>query len=242
MTHDWTIDWVLFFDEYASDFHPTFQKELAQQLFRKGSSGTGIKQFDKYNFQLIVGFIDLNKKVVENKVFVKIEFITPTSFSFPIEIYWNSESSADLQELHKQDTTGHFVTFNWADNFPIQQILPHIKPYRVDKKSKTNLKFDVEYYYYSFPDISLEFHFSKALANYEINSLDTFLSKFNLDWNEENKGKEIEFISNVKELENNVYEVVADLGLKSTKKTIDKLLKSYSTNFEHLTTLKITIK
>jgi hypothetical protein len=29
MTNDWTIDWVMFFDEFASDFHPAFQKELA---------------------------------------------------------------------------------------------------------------------------------------------------------------------------------------------------------------------
>jgi hypothetical protein len=155
-------DWTMFFDEYAGDMHPTFQKELSLQLFDKGAAETGIKQFEKYEFQLMVGMIDLNKKLIDNKVMAKIDFITPTSFSFPVDIFWYSNNFKDLLELHKQDITNLNVVFSWADNFPVKQILPHIKPYRVDKKVKTNLNFDIEYFYYLLPDISLEFHFSKA--------------------------------------------------------------------------------
>jgi len=235
-------DWTMFFDEFAGDLHPTFQKELSRQLFDKGAKGTGFKQFEKYGFQLIVGMKDLNKKLVDNKVFAKIDFVTPTSFSFPVDICWYSDSFTDLIELHKHDITNLNVVFSWADNFPLQQILPHIRPYRVDKKAKTNLCLDVEYFYYLLPDISLEFHFSKALNKDKIKSIDTFLSKFNADWNEENLGKEIQFISNIKEIGNNIYLVVTDIGLVNSIKTITDLLKSYSDNFEHLQTTKISIR
>ncbi len=232
----------MYFDEFAGDLHPTFQKELSRQLFDKGTTGTGIKQFDEYNFQLIVGMTDLSKKLVDNKVFAKIDFITPTSFTFPVDIYWYFDNFTDLLELHKQDITNLNVIFSWADNFPLQQILPHIRPYRVDKKTKTSLAFDIEYYYYLLPDISLDFHFSKALDKDEAKSLDTFLSTFNLEWNDKNKGKEIRFISNMTEIENNVYQVVTDIGLANSIKTITELLKSYSDNFGHLLTTKITIR
>jgi len=235
-------DWTMFFDEFAGDLHPTFQKELSRQLFEKGATGTGIKQFDKYNFQLIVGMKDLNKKLVDNKVLAKIEFITPTSFSFPVDICWYSDTSTDLLELHKQDITNLNVVFSWGDNFPLQQILPHIRPYRVDKKAKTKLNFDIEYFYYLLPDISLEFHYSKSLDKDEIKSLDTFLLAFNTDWNEKNKGKEIQFISNTTEIGNNVYQVVTDIGLANSIKTITDLLKSYSDNLGNLQTTKISIR
>ncbi|MEI8204158.1 MAG: hypothetical protein WCH34_14145 [Bacteroidota bacterium] len=126
MIDDWTIEWVMFFDEFASGFHPTFQKELAQQLFRKGSEGTGIKQFDKYNFQLIIGAKDPELRLDTNKVFAKIEFITPTSFTIPAEIYWTCDETDKLLEIHKHNVSDKKIEFNWADNFPIQSVLPHI--------------------------------------------------------------------------------------------------------------------
>lgn len=235
-------DWTMFFDEFAGDLHPTFQKELSRQLFDKGATGTGIKQFDKYDFQLIVGMKDLDKRYIDNKVFAKIDFIAPTSFSFPVDIYWYSDNFTDLLELHKQDITNINVVFSWADNFPLQQILPHIRPYRVDKKAKTNLRFDVEYFYYLLPDISLEFHFSKALDKDEIKSVDNFLSNYSADWNEKNIGKEIQFVSNMTEIGNNVYQVIVDIGLTNSIKTIAELLKLYSNNLGHLQTTKISIR
>lgn len=235
-------DWTMFWDEFAGDLHPTFQKELSTQLFDKGSTGTGIKQFSKYDFQLIVGMIDLNKKLVDKKVLARIEFITPTSFSFPVDICWHSDNFTNLLDLHKHDITNLNVVFDWADNFPLQQILPHIRPYRVDKRAKTNLNFDVEYFYHLLPDISLEFHFSKGLDRDEIKSIDTFLLSFNLEWNEKNKGKEIQFIGNMTEMENNIYQVVTDIGLLNSIKTITNLLKSYSDNFGHIQTKKISIR
>ena len=119
-------DWTMFFDDFASDFHPTFQKELSRQLFVKGSTGTGIKHFDKHNLQLIVGMKDLQMRQVADKVFAKIDFITPTSFSFPVDIYWSTSAGADISEIHKQDISNITVDINWGENFPIDKILPHL--------------------------------------------------------------------------------------------------------------------
>lgn len=235
-------DWTMYFDDFAGDFHPTFQKELSKQLFDKAEAGTGIKKFGKYDFQLMVGMTDLNKKLVGKKVIARIDFITPTSFSFPVDIYWYSDNFTNLSELHKQDITNLNIVFSWGDNFPLQQVLQHIKPYRIDKKGKTHLNFDVEYYYYSLPDISLEFHFPMALDKGEIMSLDNFISGFKLEWNQNNKGKEIQFNSNITKIGNNIYEAITDLGLANNIETITYLLNAYSENMKDLQTTKIIIR
>ena len=235
-------DWTIFFDEFAEDFHPTFQKELSRQLFEKGEVGTGIKQFKKHNFQLMIGMDDLKKWVAENKVYARVSFITPTSFSFPVNIYWYSESCPNLLDLHRQDITSLDVIFGWADNFPIQQILPHIKPYRIDKKVKTGLHFEVEYYYYLIPDISLEFQYLTPLDEDELKRVDTFLSAFCTSWNEKNSKKQLQFISGLTERQGNTYQVLIDTGTAKNIKAITNFLASYSDNFEHLQTLKISIR
>src|ERR1700741_2542829 len=118
-------DWTMFFDDFPKDFHPTFQKELSRQLFEKGAN-TGIKQFDKHRFQLIVGMNDLQLRKDGNRVYAKIDFIAPTSFSFPVDIYWSVENSQDILEIHKQDISKINIEINWGNNFPIDQLLPHL--------------------------------------------------------------------------------------------------------------------
>jgi hypothetical protein len=116
----------MFFDEFAGDFHPTFQKELSRQLFEKGSVGTGIKHFDKHNVQLIIGMKDLQMRQVAHRIFAKIDFITPTSFSFPVDIYWSTTDAVIVSEIHKQDISNINVDINWGENFPIDKILLHL--------------------------------------------------------------------------------------------------------------------
>ncbi|MES2772698.1 MAG: hypothetical protein V4722_00845 [Bacteroidota bacterium] len=235
------IEWVMFFDEFASDFHPTFEKELSRQLYEKGSEGTGIKQFGKYGFQLIVGMKDIHLKVVENKVFAKIDFITPTSWSFSVDIYWSANEENDVLQIHKKDVLVSKVEVNWANNFPLEKILPHIRPYRVDKKSKTGFNFDVEYYYFLLPDISLEFEFLTPLSNQSIIEINTFFKDFTYKWNDQKKGKEIQQISELRKEDENNYSVVTDIGLKNNIRLIAELLKEFSAEFGNLPIVKVTI-
>ena len=116
-----TYDWTIFLND---EFHPTFQKELSRQLLEKGSTGTGIKEFEKYNFQLIVGISDPEIKQIGNKVFAKVDFITPGSFQIPIEIYWTSKDSKNLLEIHKSDISKLNIEINWNEKIPLENILP----------------------------------------------------------------------------------------------------------------------
>ena len=119
MAYDWTIF-------LTDEFHPTFQKELSRQLLEKGSEVTGIENFEKYNFQLIVGITDPEIKLVGDKVFAKIDFITPASFQFPVEIYWTSKNSDNLLEIHKKDISGLGVEINWNEKIPLEAISPYM--------------------------------------------------------------------------------------------------------------------
>ena len=235
-------EWVMFFDEFASDFHSTFEKELSRQLYEKGSEGTGIKQFSKYGFQLIVGMKDLQLTVIENKVYAKIDFITPTSWSFPVDIYWIAENVKDISQIHKIDVSDIKLELNWSDNFPLEKILPHIRPYRVDKKIKTGFIFDVEYYYFLLPDISLEFKFPTPLSEQSIIKINAFFKDFNANWNQAKKGKEIQQISELRTEDENIYSVVTDVGLKNNIRLIAELLKDFSIKFNNLPVIKVTIK
>lgn len=114
-------DWALFLSE---EFHPTFQKELSKQLFENGITGTGFKNFHELDFQIIVGMNDFEIKQKDNKMFVKIDFITPGSYSIPVEIYWTIEDLSNLSEIHKKDISNINIEINWADNFPYEEILP----------------------------------------------------------------------------------------------------------------------
>lgn len=116
-------DWTLFLNE---EFHPTFQKELSRQLFEKGSVGTGIENFENYDFQLIVGLRDSEIKQIGNKVFAKIDFITPGSYQIPIEIYWTSKDSDNLLEVHKNDVSEIDLEINWNEKIPMENILPYM--------------------------------------------------------------------------------------------------------------------
>lgn len=116
-------DWTIFLN---NDFHPTFQKELSKQLFEKGSSGTGIENFEAYDFQLIVGMNDLDIKIIGDKVYAKIDFITPGSFALPTEIYWTAENSINLLEVHKNDISNINVEINWNEKIPFEKIAPYM--------------------------------------------------------------------------------------------------------------------
>ena len=116
-------DWTLFLNDA---FHPTFQKELSRQLFEKGTVGTGIPNFETYDFQLIVGIRDPEIRQVGHKVFAKVDFVTPGSFSIPIEIYWTSPEATPLLEVHKNDVSEIAVDIHWSEKIPMEAILPYM--------------------------------------------------------------------------------------------------------------------
>jgi len=116
-------DWAIFLND---EFHQTFQKELSKQLLEKGSAGTGIKNFENYDFQLIVGIRDPEIKQIGNKVFAKIDFITPGSFQIPIEIYWTSKELKNILEVHKSDISELNLEINWYEKIPLEIILPYM--------------------------------------------------------------------------------------------------------------------
>jgi hypothetical protein len=235
-------EWVMFFDDYAEELHPTFQTELSQQLFEKGSVGTRIKQFGKYDFQLIVGMKDMQMKVAEDKMYAKIEFITPTSFSFLVDIYWTADNVSDISTIHKYDVTGKKLSINWADSFPLNEILPHIRPYRIARRGKNGFDFDIEYYYYLLPDVTIELKFESLIDQKNINMVNTFLLNFIDNWNNNKKGKEIDYISNIEKTEEKYYAIVADLGVKNSISVITDLFKAFTLQFDNLKLDKVTIR
>lgn len=223
----WSIEWVTFFDEYAGNFHHTFREKLANQLFEKGSVETGIPGFEQYNFQLLVGQDYLEPEELDGYMFVNVSFITPASYSLPVWIYWGAEGK-DITTLHTKNVSRINVEFHWGGNFPLEEVLTNLKPYKKEKKEKTGLCFDVEYYHNAFPDIILEFVFAKPPGKNQIDEIDDIIIDLAHKWNDKARSKMIEYIGFLMKKERNVYEVVADLGVSNSIKTVDSLLKELS--------------
>lgn len=234
-------DWTCFSEEYAGDFHPTFQKELSQQLRVKGAEGTGIEGFEKYDFQLMIGMNELNLQFMGNVALATIEFTTPTSFSFPIQIQWQSlESTRDIRHLHQQAVTGQTVEFTWGNDFPLQEVLAHIRPYRKVSKQQSGLDFDLSYYYCLLPDLTLEFECHQELDRQAIRAINRFGSDFLTNWSEKKPHAPIEFISSLSK--EGHYTITLDIGLQNSMQVVEEYLVQFSQKFEGIGIFNVNIR
>jgi len=238
---DWSIEWVTFFDEYAGNFHPSFKHKLAKQLFEKGSAETGISGFPKYDFMLLIGQENLQLQQIQEYMFALVAFITPPAFSKPVWICWKAEG-VDLAFLHTKDVSNIEVDFHWGGNFPKEEIMPYLKPYKKEKTDKSGLHFDVEYYHNAFPDILLEIVFVKPPGIDQVDSISSAIADFAATWNSNNKDKFINYVSSLTKKDDGVYEVVADMGLDNSIKTIGLLLKTLSEKVQPNAISKIKVK
>src|SRR5688572_15215273 len=93
-------------------------------------------------------------------MFALVLFITPPFYSTPVWICWKAES-IDVTGIHEQDVSNIEIEFHWGGKFPKEEILSYLKPYKKEKKGKTRLHFDIEYYHSALPDICLEITFSE---------------------------------------------------------------------------------
>lgn len=232
--------WAMFFDNHAKDLHTTFKSELSKQLFEKGEQ-TGIKQFHKYNFQMIIGMQPLNLEVSTDKVIATIEFITPTSFSIPVKISWQTKvKNIKLIKLHLEDIGDAIIEFNWEAGFPTEEVKHHIRPYKKSKAVKNGFDFDVEYFYLQIPDVELELYFKNELNTKTITEINKFLKEFRQLWDGINKGKEIQYISELTNKEDN-YSIILDVGLKNDIKLIHQLIEGLNKQFGKILT-KVQLK
>lgn len=235
-------DWVTFYDTYAADFHPTFKKELSEQLLDKISALTGHKNFCKYGFLLLIGLDDLHERIIDNKMYAYIKIITPVSISINAWIYWYCNSCQDLRELHKRDITGMDVVFEWNSDFPLEEVASYLRPRKREKKEKTGLKFNLEYYYYSLPDITVELYFSQQLSREEMKEINIFIYNFYKEWNSRYAHKAINYISELGIIDDNTCFFIADVGLKNNISVINNLLKLYSSDFDGVLPVRVCLK
>ena len=233
--------WVYFAEEYAGDLHLSFQKELSRQLWAKGVEGTGIKGFEKYGFQLIVGMDKLNLQFKDNLALATIEFITPTSFGFPIQIQWQSlQAARDIRQLHLQAVDSQAVAFQWGTCFPFKEVYRHIRPYRKVKKQKSGLDFDLSYYYHLLPDLTLELECHRELDRQIINAINAFGSAFRAAWSEKKPHLPIESISPLRKEEH--YIITMDIGPENSIHLVREYLKQFSQHFKGTGIFNVNIR
>ena len=170
--------------------------------------------------------------VVDDKVFGKIEFITPTSWSFPTSISWKGLKGEEneLAILHTKQVTSETIEFNWEDKTLLEKVQPHIRPYKRTKAGENNLGFNVEYFYLLIPDVQFEIFFKENPTKKTLLDFNGLLSSFENDWNAAKKRKQIEYISKIT-LEGNHYSIVMDIGLNNSIRMLNKLIEALDQSF-----------
>jgi hypothetical protein len=222
-----STEWATFFDEYAGDFHPAFKQKLARQLFEKGSKETGIRGFEKYDFMLLVGREELMLQQQGEHMFAMVLFVSPASSSHSAWIYWHA-AGVDIAQIHTRDVSNIDIQFHWGGNFPIEEVMHYIKPYKKEKKSKTNLHFDVDHYYNAFPDIFLEIVFLNPPSQQLIETINSGIADFAVTWNHTHSNKVINYIHPLLARGDNTYELAADMGIDNSPKITGLLLAALS--------------
>lgn len=225
--NNFLLNWATFFEEYAGDFSDSFKMELAKQLLAKGESKFEIRSFEKYDFQILVGQVDLKKRLQGNSIYATITFCTPSAYSFDVDIYWTIQEG-NVTNVHTESISGKEIEFNWAENFPVNELFQYIKPYRKEKKDKTNLNLDVEYYYNAFPDILLGLELTPTADTNSLDIVYEAMTQFKNEWNKNYVDRPIEYISELIKKGQDKYEAVIDFGDKNNPNIVSKLIKQVS--------------
>ena len=237
MDFGWTMPW----DEYAGDFHESFMKKLSVQLETKIDKVVGIKNVEKYGFQLIVGMVPLEIEIKGNRVFATIELITPHSFSYKVRIFWESNEIEKIEIVHQLDVLNKNIEFEWADGFPIEDVVTFCKPVRIKKKEKSGFEFDVEYFHFMLPDVMLYFLFSKELDLDLYRKIKIFAADYEVNWNNNKEGRII-YMGSFSQEEKTIYCVNFDLHSETHTRCISKFIKDFSITFPKIGLEKMQMK
>jgi hypothetical protein len=101
----------------------------------------------------------------------------PPFYAQPVWIYWTAEV-ADLTDLHTKDVSEIDIDFYWGADFPKEEVLPYLEPYKKEEKNQQGLHFDIGYYHNAFPDIYCKVVFSKAPEAEEVKIINNCLTNF----------------------------------------------------------------
>lgn len=155
-------NWIQFSPENSNIFSESFKKRMNEELLLSLYDIIGEKvSSTEFNFLLSVDCQNLNLVRTNDYVFVTASLRTVFAKSYYFTIGWSSPAFTNPLEIHKSDINNKKVEFNFCDDFPSQQIISDLMPTEIISHKKSGYKFDIEYYLYVFPDVTVYFEFSK---------------------------------------------------------------------------------
>lgn len=168
--HHMKSNWI-HFNNKASEFSSSFKQKMEEALsIQLQSFFEG--EIDDYNITLNVGnpigHMDDNGVYSESDFVVNSEGkfcyatvqINPLPYkTYYLTIAWTSNDFENPLEIQSSNISNKKVDFFWCQDFPKDNIINDLNPFRFDDKSKTGYKFDVKYYLRTFPDVNIVFTF-----------------------------------------------------------------------------------
>lgn len=169
--------WAMFVNE-AALFSDTFREEMASQLQDSFYSMLGVENdIKRPKFRLHAGLQPLKTIYKDGYGFALVYIINPIALSTPVTAYWKplnevkAENAAEI-DIWKNDN----IEFGWCTDFNNEDYTLYLKPRNIYSRKETNAKFEIEYDYTLYPDLSFTICCSEKIFEDEINEIEKILS------------------------------------------------------------------
>lgn len=170
-------NWAMFANE-AALFSSTFREEMASQLQDRFYSTLGITHdIKRPKFSLHAGLQPLKTIYKDGYGFALVYITTPVALSTPVTAYWKPLNEIAAENAPAIDNWNNDnIEFGWCTDFNNEDYTPYLKPRNIYSRNETNAKFEIEYDYTLYPDLSFTICCSEKIFEGEINEIEKILS------------------------------------------------------------------
>jgi hypothetical protein len=171
--------WAVFNNVEKMEFSINFMKEMSKQLKQKFEKELGCDSCcDELGFSLIVGEVDQTIAKVNDSMNLKVEITNSYDRKWGLTCNWTSKNFHDSLQIHKSDVIGEMIEFGWGIDFPKNEFLKIINSRQSFPKSETNLKFDLDIYYDTYPPEQCQVIFINPPRKKELKEINNFFRNY----------------------------------------------------------------
>ena len=171
--------WASFSNIDKTEFSISFMKEMSKQLKQQFENELKFENcIDELGFSLVVGEIDSIIVSEGDTTNLKVEIENSYDRKWVITCYWTTKNFQDPLAIHKTDINGKKIEFGWGKDFPRNELLNIINSRQSFPKLESNLKFDLDIYYDTYPPEQCQVIFFSPPKKKELKEINNFFKSY----------------------------------------------------------------
>lgn len=169
--------WAIFATE-AALFSHTFREAMASQLQDRFYAMLAISHdIKRRKFSFHAGLQPLRTIYNDGYGFALVYISNPVGLSTAVTAYWKPLNEITAENAPAIDNWNNDnIEFGWCTDFDNEDYTPYLKPRNIYSRNETNAKFEIEYDYTMYPDLSFTICCSEKIFEDEIIEIEKILS------------------------------------------------------------------